>query len=68
MDINVSSFSAMQLYKANHTDEIGKSDATYIHIDYRNSGLGSASCGPQIIEKYSLNEKKIKFEYDMEIL
>lgn len=68
MDINVSSFSAMQLYKANHTDEIGKSEATYVHIDYRNSGLGSASCGPNIIEKYALTEKKIKFEYDLEIL
>jgi beta-galactosidase len=68
MDINVSSFSAMQLYKANHTDEIGVSDGTYIHVDYRNSGLGSASCGPRIIEKYSINEKKINFEYDMELI
>lgn len=68
MDINVSSFSAMQLYKANHTDEIGASDGTYIHVDYRNSGLGSASCGPRIIEKYSINEKKINFEYDMELI
>ncbi len=67
MDINVSEYSAHQLYKAAHINEIGASKATYLRIDYKNSGLGSNSCGPKLLEKHGLYEKKISFEYDMEI-
>ena len=35
-----------------------------MRIDYMNSGIGSASCGPELIEKYRLNEKEIvNFEF-----
>lgn len=67
MDVNVSQFSARQLYEANHTDEIGKSDATYLRVDYKNSGIGSNSCGPRVADKYCLSEKKVKFCFNIEI-
>jgi len=67
MDINVSQYSAHQLYYAKHTNEIGESNATYLHIDYKNSGLGSNSCGPRIDDKYCLSEKKVKFNFSIEI-
>lgn len=68
MDINVSKYSSHDLYKANHIDELFESNLTYLRIDYKNSGLGSNSCGPKLLEKYQLNEKEIFFEYDMELL
>ena len=68
MDINVSSYSAHQLYDARHIDELPENSCTFVHIDYKNSGLGSNSCGPTLIEKYQLNEKEISFEFDMEIV
>ena len=68
MDINVSQYSANQLYEAKHIDELPENKCTFVHIDYKNSGLGSNSCGPWLIDKYQLNEKEIHFEYDMEIL
>ena len=66
-DINVSSYSIEQLYNAKHTDEIGDSYATHIRIDYKNSGVGSSSCGPDTEPQYTLNEKKISFAFDVKI-
>jgi len=58
-ECNVSHYSAAGLMKAMHTDELCKEDATIIRIDYKNAGVGSASCGPELSEKYRLAEKKI---------
>jgi beta-galactosidase len=49
----------MQLMRAMHTDELVEED-TIIRIDYKNSGIGSNSCGPELLEKYRLNEKRIE--------
>ncbi len=53
------------LYKAIHTDEIEFSDNTYVYIDYKMSGLGSASCGPLPNINCRLNEKQIKFNFNL---
>ena len=66
-DINVSNYSIEQLYKAKHTDEIGESYATHVRIDYKNSGVGSSSCGPDTEPQYTLNEKKIAFAFNVKI-
>ena len=63
-EFNVSHYCAKALMEAMHTDELSKEDATIIRIDYKNSGLGSASCGPELLEKYRLDEKHIEnFEF-----
>jgi len=59
-EFNVSRFGAMNLMRAMHTDEIKKEDSTVIRIDYKNSGMGSNSCGPELLPKYQLCEKKIE--------
>ena len=66
-DINVSKYSINQLDKAKHTDEIGDSYATHVRIDYKNSGVGSASCGPDLEPQFRLSEKKIQFNFAMKI-
>ncbi len=58
-EFNVSHYSAEELAFAMHTDELKKSPFTIIRIDYKSSGLGSNSCGPELMEKYRLNEKVI---------
>jgi len=58
-ECNVSHYSALQLMRAMHTDELTPED-TIIRIDYKNSGMGSNSCGPALLEKYRLNEKHIE--------
>ncbi len=62
-EFNVSHYSSHTLMNARHWDELKKSDSTIIRIDYKNSGIGSASCGPALLEKYRLSEKEIHFEF-----
>jgi beta-galactosidase len=63
-EFNVSHYSSEMLMRAQHIDELEKEDATIIRIDYKNSGVGSHSCGPEMPEKYRLDEKKIEnFEF-----
>ena len=59
-EFNVSHYSAMTLMRAMHTDELKKENATIVRIDYKDSGIGSNSCGPSLLEKYQLREKKIE--------
>lgn len=63
MEFNVSHYSADTLMRARHINELKKDSATNVRIDYKNSGIGSASCGPKLAEKYRLSEKDIHFEF-----
>lgn len=62
-DINVSHYTSHMLTKAAHWNELEKDSCVNVRIDYKNSGLGSASCGPELMEKYRLNEKEIHFVF-----
>ena len=60
---NVSAFSTEAIDKAAHTDELFADGKTHLRIDYKVSGIGSASCGPELMEKYRLSERNIKFSF-----
>ena len=45
------------------TIELKKDGKTHIRIDYKMSGLGFNSCGPELDKEYRLDEKKIKFNF-----
>ncbi len=62
-EFSVSEYTSAELTDGMHTDEIKSNGHTNIRIDYKNSGIGSQSCGPALIEKYRLSEKEISFEY-----
>ncbi len=62
-EFNVSSYSTDALTKAEHTNELKKDGKTHMRIDYKVSGLGSNSCGPELSEQYRLDEKKLKFNF-----
>jgi len=65
MEICVSRYPTAALTKAEHTDELVADGNTHLRIDYKVSGIGSHSCGPELEERYQLNEKHIKFQYSM---
>ena len=67
MEISVLHHSIETITAAKHTDELKKSDGTHVRIDYKVSGIGSASCGPQLDEKYRLKEKDISFKFVMSV-
>ena len=66
-EFNVSNYSIEQTQNAQHTDEFGESTATHVRIDYKVSGVGSSSCGPDILPEYTVNEKSIAFNFELNI-
>lgn len=62
-DFNISEYDSNVLTKTKHKEELVKNDYVTLRIDYKNSGLGSAACGPELAEKYRLAEKNIEFSY-----
>ena len=64
-ECNVSNYSSKDLTAAMHTDELSKKGWTFVRLDYKNSGLGSAACGPPLAEEYRLAEKKIECKFTM---
>jgi beta-galactosidase len=65
MEINVSRFSTAALTKAEHTNELVADGYTHLRIDYKVSGIGSHSCGPQLEQRYRLDEKQICFRFSI---
>lgn len=63
---NASHFTPADLTKAAHTYELAKRKETVVQLDYKVSGVGSNSCGPQLLEKYRFDEKE--FAFDLTIL
>lgn len=65
MEINVSRYSTEALLKAKHTDELAADGKTHLRIDYKVSGLGSHSCGPELEKQYRLDDKEIRFAFSI---
>ncbi|MDF2959162.1 MAG: glycoside hydrolase [Paenibacillus sp.] len=62
--IHVSHYTPEDLTSASHDYELVKlkRKETIVHLDYKNSGVGSNSCGPELLEPYRLDEKEFEFE------
>ncbi|MEN8078533.1 glycoside hydrolase family 2 TIM barrel-domain containing protein [Clostridioides difficile] len=60
---NVSHFSVEQLTNTAHNFELSEEDSTYLIIDYKQSGIGSNSCGPDLPEEYRLNEEDFSYNF-----
>lgn len=65
MEIQVSRYSTAALMEAEHTDELTADGKTHVRIDYKVSGLGSNSCGPDLEKQYRLDEKEIRFDFSI---
>ncbi len=62
-EVNVSEYTTDTIFKAAHPNELIKNGYTNVRIDYKVSGIGSNSCGPELIEKYRVNDKKINYSF-----
>ncbi len=62
-EFNISKYDANKLYNTKHREELVENDYITLRIDYKNSGVGTAACGPELSEKYRLSEKNIEFSY-----
>jgi beta-galactosidase len=60
---NTSEYTQEELSVKKHHYELEKSGYSVVCIDYKQSGIGSASCGPFLLDQYQLNEKNFEFEF-----
>jgi beta-galactosidase len=58
-------YTAHDLYRARHTNELTRRAETFVHIDVRQRGLGGASCGPGTLKKYRLEAGKYRLRYTL---
>ena len=65
MEVCVSQYSTAALTKAEHTDELVSDGKIHLRIDYKVSGIGSNSCGPELEKMYRLDEKEFSFCFTM---
>ncbi len=61
MHVNALHYSTEQLDAAHNDRDLVPDRETYVNIDYKQSGIGSNSCGPGLAEKYRFNEKEFTF-------
>ncbi|MBQ3528241.1 MAG: glycoside hydrolase family 2 [Clostridia bacterium] len=61
----VSKYTAKELFRARHTNELVVDGNTHLRIDYKVAGIGSNSCGPDLEKKYTLSEKEIDFTFEI---
>ena len=61
MSLSVSNYTSHDIEKAAHPHELNKLDTTIVHLDYKNTGVGSNSCGPELIKKYRFDEREFEF-------
>ena len=60
---NVSDYTQEELTQKQHNYELEKSPYTVVCVDYKQSGIGSNSCGPELLSQYRLEEEKLYFTF-----
>jgi beta-galactosidase len=53
-DFGASHFGADQLWKARHTCDLVRKPELYLTVDIAQRGVGTATCGPDTLERYRL--------------
>lgn len=62
---NVSHYSAEELTRAAHNYELQDSGSTILCIDYAQNGIGSNSCGPEVLPQYRFEETEFTFSFKL---
>ncbi|MBQ8357694.1 MAG: DUF4981 domain-containing protein [Clostridia bacterium] len=58
---NCAHFTAKQLTETKHDYELKPLADTVVNLDYRHNGIGTNSCGPELMEQFRLSEKAFHF-------
>jgi hypothetical protein len=61
LNVSAHHYSTQNLTQARHPYELNRLDEIILNLDYGQSGLGSAACGPGRLEKYQLKAEEIHF-------
>ena len=61
MEVSVHHYRTEDLDKARHTYELKRREDITLNLDYRQSGLGGGSCGPDTLPKYLVKPEHTQF-------
>lgn len=61
--VNAQHFKPQQIHNTKHDFELEPLKETVLSLDYAQTSCGSASCGPESLDKYKLLEKKFSFTF-----
>jgi len=64
-DFSALHYTAEDLDRAKFTTDLVRREETIVHIDYRQNGVGSHSCGPKLIDKYALDDGHIDLNFSL---
>ena len=62
---NASVYTQEELERATHNYELKESDSTVFCMDYAMNGIGSNSCGPDVMDKYRFDEESFQFQFEL---
>ena len=60
---NASKFTQEELAGKRHDFELEESEFTVLCVDYKQNGIGSNSCGPELLKQYRFDEEKFSFSF-----
>ena len=63
---NASVYTQEELTEKKHAHELTPCGSIVLCLDYAQNGIGSASCGPELMKQYKLNEEEFVFEIKMQ--
>jgi len=67
ISFNLSRYTQEELKAKKHNYELEMSPDTVFCFDYKMSGVGSNSCGPQLAEPMQFNEETFTFRFDLTV-
>ena len=63
MHFSATNYSAHDLFAAENLVDLQPRQELIVHLDVAHRGLGTASCGPDVLKKYRLQSGKYLFSY-----
>ena len=67
MHVSATRFTAHDLFAAGHETDIKPRKTLVVHADVAHRGVGTASCGPDILERYRVTTGKHSFSYRLSV-
>ena len=62
---NASVYTQEELERVSHNYELKESDSIVFCMDYAMNGIGSNSCGPDVLDKYRFAEEAFQFQFEL---
>jgi beta-galactosidase len=66
LEFSASRFTAHDLYTASHTYDLKPRPEIILNLDYRQRGLGTASCGPDVLDKYKIEPGTYQWDFTIQ--